>query len=128
VRDLRTRPALEAIRFSRDFTVEASMTVGYRVASGDAIIVLYSDLQDPPDVIPAFLERWEQGYDVVYGTRRKRLGDPRWRNVLVRWAYFLISWFSDVRIPRDTGDFRLISRRVRDALEGFGSTTATCAE
>jgi dolichol-phosphate mannosyltransferase len=108
------------LRFSRDFTVEMSITAGYHHASGDAIVVLYSDLQDPPEVIPRFLERWEEGYDVVYGTRTKRPGDPAWRNLLVRGAYALIARLSDVPIPRDTGDFRLISRRVRDALERCG--------
>jgi polyisoprenyl-phosphate glycosyltransferase len=104
------------IRFSRNFTVEMSMTAGYELASGDAIIVLYSDLQDPPDVIPRFLEQWQEGYDVVYGVRTVRPGDPSWRNLAVRIAYRTIAWFSDVPIPKDAGDFRLISRPVRDAL------------
>ena len=105
------------IRFSRNFTVEMSITAGYHYSSGDAIIVLYSDLQDPPDVIPKFLEKWREGYDVVYGVRTVRPGDARWRNRAVKIAYRLIGWFSDVPIPNDTGDFRLITRQVRDALE-----------
>jgi polyisoprenyl-phosphate glycosyltransferase len=104
------------VRFSRNYTVEMSMTAGYQMARGDAIIVLYSDLQDPPAVIPRFLEAWEQGYDVVYGVRKKRPGDAAWRNVAVKLAYRLIAWSSEVPIPLDAGDFRLISRRVRDAL------------
>ncbi|HKC65517.1 MAG TPA: glycosyltransferase family 2 protein, partial [Pyrinomonadaceae bacterium] len=105
------------LRFSRNFTVEMSITAGYHYSSGDAIIVLYSDLQDPPDVIPKFLEKWREGYDVVYGVRTVRPGDARWRNRAVKIAYRLIGWFSDVPIPNDTGDFRLITRQVRDALE-----------
>jgi glycosyltransferase involved in cell wall biosynthesis len=104
------------VRFSRNFTVEMSITAGYERASGEAIVVLYSDLQDPPDVIPAFLEKWREGYDVVYGVRQVRPGDPAWRNFAVRIAYRLIRSFSDVEIPADAGDFRLISRPVRDAL------------
>jgi polyisoprenyl-phosphate glycosyltransferase len=121
VREICSRDARwKYLRFSRDFTVEVSITAGYRYASGEAIIVLYSDLQDPPPLIPAFLEKWREGYDVVYGTRTKRPGDPPWRNLAVKLAYRVISSFSDVPIPRDTGDFRLISRRVRDALEDCG--------
>lgn len=108
------------IRFSRNFTVEMSITAGYHFAKGDAIIVLYSDLQDPPSVIPRFLEKWEEGYDVVYGVRTVRPGDPRWRNLAVKIAYRLISSSADVPIPNDAGDFRLISKRVRDALEEVG--------
>ena len=121
VRDLCARdPRWKYLRFSRNFTVEMSLTAGYRWAAGDAIVVLYSDLQDPPDVIPRFLEKWREGWDVVYGTRTKRPGDPRWRNLLVRVAYRAISWLSDVPIPTDAGDFRLVSRPVRDALVRCG--------
>ncbi len=105
------------LRFSRNFTVEMSITAGYHYASGDAIVVLYSDLQDPPRVIPQFIEKWLEGYDVVYGVRTVRPGDPAWRNLAARISYRVIGWFSDVPIPNDTGDFRLISRNVRDALE-----------
>lgn len=105
------------LRFSRNFTVEMSITAGYHYAQGDAIIVLYSDLQDPPRVIPQLIEKWLEGYDVVYGVRDVRPGDARWRNRAVKIAYRLIGWFSDVPIPNDAGDFRLITRQVRDALE-----------
>ena len=71
--------------------MEASLTAGYKVASGDAIVVLYSDLQDPPQVIPQFLEKWREGYDVVYGVRTVRPGDAKWRNGLVKIVYKLIA-------------------------------------
>ena len=105
------------IRFSRDFGVEASLTAGYRLTSGAAIVVLYSDLQDPPQVIPAFLAKWREGYDVVYGVRTVRPGDAKWRNGMVKVVYRLISALADVKIPQNAGDFRLISRRVANALE-----------
>lgn len=105
------------LRFSRNFTVEMSITAGYNYSSGDAIVVLYSDLQDPPQVIARFIEKWQEGYDVVYGVRTVRPGDPAWRNGAAKIAYRVIGWFSDVPIPNDAGDFRLISRQVRDALE-----------
>lgn len=105
------------LRFSRNYTVEMSITAGYHFAQGDAMIVLYSDLQDPPDVIPRFLEKWREGYDVVYGVRTVRTGDPSWRNLAVKCAYRMIRWFAEVPIPLDAGDFRLVSRPVRDALD-----------
>ena len=108
------------IRFTRDFTVEGSIAAGYHYSRGDAIIVLYSDLQDPPTVIPRFLEKWEQGYEVVYGVRTARPGDPGWRNFMAKLAYRLINSMAEVHIPVDTGDFRLIDKRVRNALENFG--------
>lgn len=107
------------LRFSRNFTVEMSITAGYHYASGDAMVVLYSDLQDPPEVIPRLIERWQEGYHVVYGVRTVRPGDARWRNFAVKIAYRVIRWFSDVPIPTDAGDFRLITRQVRDELERF---------
>jgi dolichol-phosphate mannosyltransferase len=112
-------PRWKYLRFSRNFTVEMSITAGYHYAQGVAIVVLYSDLQDPPNVIPRLIEKWQEGYDVVYGVRSVRPGDARWRNFAVKIAYRVINWFSDVPIPTDAGDFRLITRRVRDALEDF---------
>jgi glycosyltransferase involved in cell wall biosynthesis len=113
-------PRWKYLRFSRDFSVEMSITAGYHYASGDAMVVLYSDLQDPPDVIPRLIEKWREGYDVVYGVRTVRPGDPRWRNLAVQMAYRWIAWFADVAIPTDAGDFRIISRQVRDALDQCG--------
>lgn len=110
-------PRWKYLRFSRNFTVEMSITAGYHYSAGAAIIVLYSDLQDPPQVIPRLIEKWEEGFDVVYGVRTVRPGDARWRNFAVKIAYRLIRWFSDVEIPTDAGDFRLITRQVRDALD-----------
>jgi glycosyltransferase involved in cell wall biosynthesis len=110
-------PRWKYVEFSRDFGVEASITAGYKLAAGEAIVVLYSDLQDPPQVIPQFLEQWRAGYDVVYGVRTIRPGDARWRNAMVKVMYRLIAVLADVKIPRNAGDFRLISRRVADALD-----------
>ena len=112
----RRDPRWRYARLSRDFTVEMSLTAGYQFARGDAIVVLYSDLQDPPDVIPHMISKWREGYDVVYGVRHVRPGDPAWRNAVVKLAYRIIRLAADVNIPVDAGDFRLISRRVRDAL------------
>lgn len=121
VKDICARdPRWRYLRFSRDFTVEMSITAGYHFAQGDAMVVLYSDLQDPPDVIPRLIAKWLEGFDVVYGVRTKRPGDAKWRNFAVKIAYRLITYCADVPIPPDTGDFRIISRRVRDAIEQCG--------
>jgi polyisoprenyl-phosphate glycosyltransferase len=109
-------PRWKFVGLSRDFGIDASISAGYRLASGAAIVVIYSDLQDPPDVIPRFLAKWQEGFDVVYGVRTVRPGDPRWRNAAIKIVYAAIAKMADVEIPRNAGDFRLISRRVRDAL------------
>jgi dolichol-phosphate mannosyltransferase len=67
------------LKFSRNFQVEVSISAGFRLARGDAAVVLFSDLQDPPAVIPEFVRKWEEGYDVVYGVVRHRQGEPAWR-------------------------------------------------
>lgn len=110
-------PRWRYIRFSRNFTGEMSITAGYHFAKGEAIIVLHSDLQDPPSVIPSLLTKWREGYDVVYGLQTARHGDPGWRNAAARASYKFINWCSDVDIPLNAGDFRLITRQVRDALD-----------
>ena len=123
VKDLcRKDPRWKYVLFSRNFGVDASITAGYKLASGEAIIVLYSDLQDPPQAIPAFLAKWREGYDVVYGVRTVRPGDAKWRNAAVKVVYRAISALADVPIPKNAGDFRLISRPVRDALESCGES------
>jgi dolichol-phosphate mannosyltransferase len=104
------------ISLTRNFSVEASITAGYAYAGGEAIIVLYSDLQEPPELIPAFLEKWQEGYDSVFGVQTGREGERRGQSWLARRAYRLIQASSEVPIPADVCDFRLITRDVRDAL------------
>ena len=108
------------IRFSRNFTVEGSIAAGYHYASGEAMIVLYSDLQEPPSMISAFLEKWREGYDVVYGVHTARHGETALFSYMVHLAYKFVNWCSEAPIPENSGDFRLISRRVRDAFEQCG--------
>jgi dolichol-phosphate mannosyltransferase len=112
-------PRWRYARFSRNFQVEASITAGLRLARGDAAMVLFSDLQDPPELIPEFLGKWEEGYDVVYGVVRQRQGDPFWRASAARLVYRLINALSDVEITPNATDFRLLSRRAIDALNQF---------
>lgn len=104
------------LKFSRNFTVEGSLAAGFRFAQGDAAIVLFGDLQDPPELIGRFLETWQAGSDVVYGVVRQRGGEPWWKSLCARLLYRLVGWLSDVSIPANATDFRLLSRRAIDAL------------
>jgi len=105
------------IRLSRNFGYQNSITAGMLAAQGDAIMVIDSDLQDPPELIPEFVARWQEGYDIVYGVREQRTGESAARVIPTMLAMRFISWMSDdVKLPLHSGDFRLITRRVRDAF------------
>tara|TARA_B100000809_G_scaffold241345_1_gene264453 strand:- start:179 stop:1135 length:957 start_codon:yes stop_codon:yes gene_type:complete len=108
-------PRFKLVRFSRNFGHQLAITAGMDLASGDAIIVMDADLQDPPEVILEFLEKWEEGYHVVYGVRRRRAGESTFKLVTAKWFYRILSALTNIDIPVDTGDFRLIDRQVRDA-------------
>ncbi|MBV8364391.1 MAG: glycosyltransferase family 2 protein [Candidatus Eremiobacteraeota bacterium] len=109
-------PALRVVNLSRNFGHQLAATAGIDVARGDAIVLIDSDLQDPPELIDTFVERWRQGYDVVYAVRRSRKGESRFKIASARWFYRLEQRLTNIQIPLDTGDFRLISRRVADVL------------
>ena len=118
--ELATRdPRWRYVRFSRNFSVEISIAAGLRFARGDAAMVIFSDLQDPPRMIPDFCRKWEEGYDVVYGTVRSRQGDPLWKAWGARLFYRIINALADVEITPNATDFRLLSRRAIDALNLF---------
>ena len=105
-----------ALRLSRNFGKEAALTAGLDAAGGDAVVVIDADLQDPPELIPALVEQWQAGYDVVYATRTAREGESRFKRFTAAAFYRSMEKLSDTTIPRDTGDFRLLSRRALDAL------------
>jgi dolichol-phosphate mannosyltransferase len=112
------------IRLSRNFGYQNSITAGMMAASGDAILVIDADLQDPPELIPQFVEKWQEGYDIVYGVREKRTGESALRVIPTMLAMRFITWMSDeVKLPLHSGDFRLITRRVRDAFAQLPETT-----
>jgi glycosyltransferase involved in cell wall biosynthesis len=109
-------PRCRYFRFSRNFGAEVSLAAGIRHAQGDAIINVFTDLQDPPEMIPEFVAKWEEGYDVVYGVVSTR-SDASWlKQRVAGFAYWLIHVLSDCRIPTHASDFRLITREVADAL------------
>jgi len=107
---------VRVIRFSRNFGHQIAITAGLEHAAGDAVVVIDADLQDPPEVIVEFLKKWEEGHEVVYGVRTERDGESAFKLWTAKIFYRLINRLSDTRIPLDTGDFRLLDRKVVDAL------------
>jgi polyisoprenyl-phosphate glycosyltransferase len=118
----RRDPRWRYLRLSRNFGYQNSVTAGMLACQGEAIMVIDVDLQDPPELIPEFLGRWREGYDVVYGVRQRRVGEPWYRVWPTMVAMRLLSWLSDEPLPAHSADFRLISRRVRDALARMPET------
>ncbi len=110
-------PRVKVLRLSRNFGHQFAITAGLEHASGDVVALIDADLQDPPEVILQMLERWNEGcWDVVYGTRIDREGESLCKLGTAKLFYRLINSLSDVPIPLDTGDFRLMDRKVVDAL------------
>lgn len=109
-------PAAGALRLSRNFGKEAALTAGLDHCDADAVIVIDADLQDPPELIPQLVAAWRDGYDVVYATRDARAGESRLKRFTSAAFYRSMEHLSDTPIPRDTGDFRLLSRRAVLAL------------
>jgi polyisoprenyl-phosphate glycosyltransferase len=109
-------PRLRLVRLSRNFGHQAAITAGLEAARGDAVVVIDADLQDPPELIPELVSRWRDGYDVVYAVRAERMGENRVRLFAISLFYKLFRRISGGDIPANVGDFRLVSRRVVDAL------------
>ena len=107
---------IRVIRFSRNFGHQMAITAGLEHASGDAVAIIDADLQDPPEVIADFVAKWMDGFEVVYGVRTEREGETAFKLWTAKMFYRLIGKLSDTEIPLDTGDFRLMGRRVVDAL------------
>jgi len=105
-----------SIRLSRNFGKEIALTAGLDHCRGEAIVVIDADLQDPPELIPKLIEHWRKGFDVVYATRTAREGETMLKKFTAKHFYGLMRRLSEVPIPPDTGDFRLLSRRAVDAL------------
>lgn len=114
---------IKVISFSRNFGKEIALTAGIDHANGDAVIPIDADLQDPPELIEALIEKWREGYDVVYATRRTRLGESWLKRLTAGSFYRVIDKIGSVTIPRDTGDFRLLDRRVVNVLRQLPERT-----
>ena len=107
------------ISFSRNFGHQAAVTAGLREVTGDAIVIIDADLQDPPELIPKMLELWEQGNEVIYGKRKTRKGESAFKLLTAKMFYKTLNVLSDVEIPKDTGDFRLVDRKVVDVINSL---------
>ncbi len=116
-------PRIKIISFSRNFGKEIALTAGLHNSNGKAIIPIDTDLQDPPELIAGLVEKWREGYDVVYAVRRRRLGESTFKRLTANVFYRFINFISDTPIPKDTGDFRLFDRRVVKALNRIPERT-----
>jgi glycosyltransferase involved in cell wall biosynthesis len=110
------QPEVGWLALSRNFGKELAMTAGLDHASADAVVIIDADLQDPPELIPELVARWREGYDVVYARRTARAGESLIKRGTAAGFYRVINWLSRTRVPPDTGDFRLLSRRAVEAL------------
>ena len=107
---------LRLLRLSRNFGHQAALSAGLDAARGDAVVLMDADLQDPPEVIPDLVAQWRDGFDVVYAVRSSRQGEPWAKEKSAAVFYRVLQRMTATRIPRDAGDFRLLSRRAADAL------------
>jgi glycosyltransferase involved in cell wall biosynthesis len=114
-----TDPRFKLLRLSRNFGHQIAVTAGLDVASGEAVIVMDADLQDPPEVALELAARWREGYDVVYAVREERHGESRFKEMTAAGFYRLFKRMSDVDVPLDVGDFRLVDRRALDAFRSM---------
>jgi dolichol-phosphate mannosyltransferase len=112
-------PRFKLLRLSRNFGHQIAVTAGLDVASGEAVIVMDADLQDPPEVALDLAARWREGYEVVYAVRAERHGESRFKEMTAAGFYRLFKRMSDVDVPLDVGDFRLVDRRALDAFRSM---------
>jgi glycosyltransferase involved in cell wall biosynthesis len=110
-------PRIRAVRLSRNFGHQMALTAGVDLADGDAVIVMDADLQDPPEVVLDLAARWREGYDVVYAVRDVRQGETRFKRATAAAFYRAFNRISEVKVPVDVGDFRLVDRRALDVFD-----------
>ena len=111
--------SFKCVRLSRNFGHQIAITAGLDAASGDAVVVMDADLQDPPEVVLEMAARWRQGYEVVYAVRSERAGETRFKQMTAAMFYRLFRRLTDLEVPLDAGDFRLIDRRAADAFRSM---------
>jgi glycosyltransferase involved in cell wall biosynthesis len=109
-------PRVKVLDFARNFGHQIAVTAGLDYAQGDAVVIIDADLQDPPEVILDMIDRWKEGYEVVYAVRTERKGESWFKEFTAKLFYRIIYRITDVDIPLDTGDFRLMDRKVVDAM------------
>jgi polyisoprenyl-phosphate glycosyltransferase len=112
-------PNVTVVELSRNFGHQIAVTAGLEVASSEVVVIMDADLQDPPELIERMLQIWEQDYDIIYGIREKREGESGFKLWTAKLFYRFINTLSDVPIPADTGDFRLLDRRAVEAIKSM---------
>ncbi len=112
-------PHVRVVHFARNGGHQIAVTAGVDYASGEAIVIIDADLQDPPEVIPEMVERWRAGVQVVYGKRRSRAGETWFKEKTAELYYRLMQNLTDDKFPRDTGDFRLVDKQVADVVRAM---------
>ncbi len=110
---------VKVLSFSRNFGQQAAILCGYRHATGDCVMELDADLQDPVEIIPLMIEKWKEGYDVIHGRRTKRKGESLFKKLTASVYYKFLDKISAVSIPRDTGDFKLYDKKVIEVITGM---------
>lgn len=110
-------PRLKVISFSRNFGHQMAITAGIDHAAGEAVVVIDSDLQDPPEVIPELVKKWKEGYELIYAVRSERKGETFFKKFTASFFYRLIASMTELKIPADSGDFRLMDRKVVEAMK-----------
>lgn len=110
-------PRFKVLQLSRNFGHQTAITAGLDFAAGNAVVVMDSDLQDPPEIVLTMAQRWREGFDVVYAIRRERIGENRFKRFTAARFYRLLRRLTDVEIPVDVGDFRLVDRKALEAYK-----------
>jgi len=114
-KDTHVRPVI----FARNFGHQIAVTAGWDYARGEAVVIMDADLQDPPEVIPELVARWREGYEVVYAVRAEREGETWFKKMTAALFYRIVYRITDIKIPLDTGDFRLIDRKALEVLKAM---------
>jgi len=110
---------IKIVSFARNFGHQAAVTAGIKYVIGDVVVIIDADLQDPPELIPDMLKLWEDGHEVIYGKRKSRDGESKFKLLTAKMFYKTLNSLSDVEIPKDTGDFRLVDKKVIDVVNSM---------
>ena len=110
---------VKIVSFSRNFGHESANKCGIKYATGDAIVLIDADLQDPPELIPEMLKKWEEGFVVVYGKRKSREGESAFKLITAKAFYRILNGLSEIELPVDAGDFRIIDRKIADIINNM---------
>lgn len=110
---------VKVLSFSRNFGHQCAVTAGLQYVTGDAIVIIDADLQDPPELIKEMIQLWEDGNEVIYAKRKAREGESKFKLFTAKMFYKVLNGLSDVEIPKDTGDFRLVDRKVVDVINSL---------